>query len=133
MEGAEKIKWEKEIDTGFEWKTDKYRIGTVLHNLLANAIKYHNYGRDDRWIKIGMRKNCSNCCITIRDNGVGIPQEHHQRVFDMFYRAHDHSNGSGLGLYIVKEIVAKMKGTIHLQSQPGQGSTFTLTFPVLAA
>ncbi len=119
MEGAEKIKWEKEIETGFEWKTDKYRIGTVLHNLLSN--------------KIGMRKNCSNCCITIRDNGVGIPQEHHQRVFDMFYRAHDHSNGSGLGLYIVKEIVAKMNGTIQLQSQPGQGSTFTLTFPVLAA
>jgi len=133
MEGAEKIKWEKEIETGFEWKTDKYRIGTVLHNLLSNAIKYHNYSRDDRWIKIDMRKNSSNCCITVRDNGVGIPHEHHQRVFDMFYRAHDHSNGSGLGLYIVKEIVAKMNGTIQLQSQPGQGSTFTLTFPVLAA
>ncbi len=133
MEGAEKIKWEKEIDDQFEWKTDKNRIGTVLNNLLSNAIKYHNYSRDDRWIKIGVKKNCSSCCITIMDNGVGIPPEHHNRVFDMFYRAHDISNGSGLGLYIVKEIVAKMNGTIQLQSQPGQGSTFTITLPVLAA
>jgi signal transduction histidine kinase len=133
MEGAEKIKWEKEIDGEFEWRTDKYRIGTVLNNLLSNAIKYHNYSRDDRWIKIVVRKDCSACCITIRDNGVGIPPEHHNKVFDMFYRAHDHSNGSGLGLYIVKEIVAKMNGTIQLQSQPGHGSTFTITLPVLAA
>jgi signal transduction histidine kinase len=133
MEGAEKIKWEKEIDEEFQWKTDRYRIGTVLNNLLSNAIKYHNYSRDDRWIKIAVRKNCSSCCITIRDNGVGISPEHHNKVFDMFYRAHDHSTGSGLGLYIVKEIVTKMNGTIQLQSQPGQGSTFTITLPVLAA
>jgi signal transduction histidine kinase len=64
---------------------------------------------------------------------VGIPSEHQNKIFDMFYRAHDISSGSGLGLYIVKEIVAKMKGTIQLQSQPGQGSTFTITLPVLAA
>ena len=133
MQGAEKIKWEKEIEEQFEWKTDKNRIGTVLTNLLSNAIKFHNYSRDDRWIKIGVRKNCSSCCITVKDNGVGIPPEHQNKVFDMFYRAHDISNGSGLGLYIVKEIVAKMNGTIQLQSQPGQGSTFTITLPVLAA
>ncbi len=129
MNGVDRIRWVTEIDNNLELKTDRSRIGTVLNNLISNAIKFHNYSLDDQWIKIGVKRDCKGCQIIVKDNGVGIPPEHQKRVFDMFYRAHDKSNGSGLGLYIVKEIVAKLNGTIQLQSQPGQGSTFMITLP----
>lgn len=128
MTGADKVRWIQEIDDQLEWTTDRSRVATILSNLLSNSIKFHNYSRDDKWIKIAAVKNCTTCSITVADNGVGISQEHHQRIFDMFYRAHD-SSGSGLGLYIAKEIVEKMGGKIGLQSQPGHGSVFTVTLP----
>jgi hypothetical protein len=133
MNGVERIKWEAEIDNGVEWVTDRARIVTVMKNLVSNAIKFHNLSREEPWIKIAVKRNCMGCCITVKDNGCGIPLEHQQRVFEMFYRAHDNASGSGLGLYIVREIVLKMNGNIHLQSQVGQGSTFTITLPMMAA
>jgi signal transduction histidine kinase len=131
MQGMEKIRLEKEADSGVELITDKSRVSVIINNLVSNAIKYHNFSKDDRWIKVGVRKNCTSCTIIVKDNGIGIAKEHQPRIFDMFYRAHEHSNGSGLGLYIVKEIVSKMNGTIQLQSSPGQGSTFTIMLPLL--
>lgn len=67
--------------------------------------------------------------LKVEDNGQGISPEYHQRVFDMFYRANEQSKGSGLGLYIVKETLDKLSGSIHLESAPGVGSTFTVRLP----
>ena len=61
----------------------------------------------------------------MEDNGIGIIPSHHNRVFDMFYRASENSKGSGLGLYIAKEAMEKLGGAIALQSEPGKGTQFT--------
>jgi signal transduction histidine kinase len=67
--------------------------------------------------------------IEIADNGLGIAAEHHEKIFEMFYRASEQSQGSGLGLYIVRETLTRLSGTIQLKSALGQGSTFTLWLP----
>ena len=133
MKGVDQIHWEKEVEGHIDWTTDRCRLSAVLNNLISNAIKYRNLNREDLWIKIALKKNCTNYCITVGDNGLGIPPEHQSKVFEIFYRAHEHSSGSGLGLYVVKEIVHKMNGKIHLLSQPGKGSTFTIILPAAAA
>jgi signal transduction histidine kinase len=72
----------------------------------------------------------STVCISIKDNGIGIPEEAQQKIFDMFYRASDRAGGSGLGLYIVKEIVEKLEGSIIVNSVFGVGTTFEVRIPV---
>jgi signal transduction histidine kinase len=67
--------------------------------------------------------------IAVEDNGIGIPTDHQARIFDMFYRAHENSEGSGLGLYIAQEAAERLGGTISLQSEYGEGCVFTMRFP----
>ena len=67
--------------------------------------------------------------LKVEDNGQGIATEYHARIFEMFYRANEQSKGSGLGLYIVKEALMKLSGTIQLESSPGIGSTFIVMLP----
>ena len=67
--------------------------------------------------------------ITIADNGIGIKEAYLEKIFEMFYRATQKSNGSGIGLYIVKEAVDKLNGTITVESTFGEGTTFKLMFP----
>jgi signal transduction histidine kinase len=66
----------------------------------------------------------------VTDNGLGIAAEHQSRVFDMFYRATELSQGTGLGLFILKRSVNRLKGTIEMKSAPGQGSSFVVKLPV---
>ena len=67
------------------------------------------------------------------DNGQGIETKHLAKIFDMFFRATQNSTGSGIGLYIVKEIVQKMNGSIEVESSPGRGSKFFITLPDLGS
>jgi len=63
----------------------------------------------------------------VADNGEGIEKRHHDKIFDMFYRASERSQGTGLGLYIVKETLARIGGSVELHSKPGTGTTFKIT------
>jgi signal transduction histidine kinase len=101
-----------------------------LNNLLANAIKYHDPKKEEQWIDVQVSNSNDSIKVMVSDNGMGIEPEHHSKIFDMFYRGTFQSKGSGLGLYIVKETVAKMKGTIGLDSTPGKGSSFLITLPL---
>ena len=114
----------------YDVKADKNRLAVVLNNLMANAIKYHDPKKAVQWIKVEVSNSNGTLKVKVSDNGMGIDPEHHDKVFDMFYRGTLHSNGSGLGLYIVRETVAKMNGTISLDSKPGEGSSFLITLPV---
>jgi signal transduction histidine kinase len=99
----------------------------VLGNLLSNAVKYHAPHKPDPYIQVLFEKAMGKVSFIVADNGEGIDEQHHQKIFDMFYRASDSSNGTGLGLYIVKETLARIGGSVELQSKKGTGTTFRVT------
>ncbi len=105
---------------------DLTRVRIVLNNLVANAIKYRRYNTSRSHITIEVWVDQNQAHISIDDNGEGIAEEHIDYIFDMFYRASERSEGSGLGLYIVKDVVQKLSGDISVRSQLGKGTTFSL-------
>ena len=110
---------------------DRARIEQVIMNFVSNAIKYTaNGGR----IQITAGKTEDVVWVSVRDNGIGIPKEDVDRVFERFYRVDKarsrESGGTGLGLSIASEIVSRHDGKIELQSQLGKGTTITMTLPV---
>ncbi|AFM02532.1 signal transduction histidine kinase [Bernardetia litoralis DSM 6794] len=111
------------------FKSDKVRIKAIFDNLISNAIRYHNPYCEKSCVKITIHINEKEAQINITDNGLGISKKHIEYIFDMFYRANDQKMGSGLGLYIVKETVLKLKGTIEIDSLPNKGTTFTIVVP----
>ena len=129
LEGAEKIQFHNEIHAR-ETFTDKTRLKVILNNLISNAIKYHHHDQSDPWIKVRMLNGNKTLSIIVSDNGPGINVEHQAKIFDMFYRGTERSKGSGLGLYIVKETIAKMNGSINVESVEGQGTSFFVKIPV---
>ena len=129
MDDAEKIKFNIAINNKIPFNSDKARITVLFNNLISNAIKYHNYQQDNPYINLKANVTKKEATIIIEDNGHGIPKEQQEKVFEMFYRASEKSTGSGLGLYIVKEIVDKLHGKIKLKSKLGIGSTFFITIP----
>ena len=130
IEGAESIRFETKVALSHPVNADKNRLSVVLNNLMANAIKYHDPAKENQWIGVNVANSDGTIKVTVSDNGTGIEPEHQNKIFDMFYRGTFQSKGSGLGLYIVKETVAKMRGTIRVESKPGEGSSFLITFPV---
>jgi signal transduction histidine kinase len=108
--------------------SDARRIEVILNNLLANAIRYRNKMND---LKIDIQVFTSNesATIILKDNGTGIKKDVLPKIYTMFYRGTEESQGSGLGLYIVKEIVDKLSGEITITSEAGEGTTVTLIIP----
>ncbi len=109
--------------------TDPVRLRIMLQNLFSNAIKYHNRQAESSYLKINAHITAHKAEIILADNGLGIGSEHLDKIFEMFYRASSQSKGSGLGLYIVKETVEKLKGSIRVESAKGQGTQFRIALP----
>lgn len=128
-EGMEKIYVRVDIAPALSIVSDLPRLKVVLQNLIGNAFKYHDQEKEQQEVLIKAESEGDKVRIEIEDNGVGIATEHHSRIFDMFYRASEKSQGSGLGLYIVKETLAKLDGSIKFHSLVGQGSRFTVWLP----
>ncbi|MEP2773842.1 MAG: PAS domain-containing sensor histidine kinase [Fulvivirga sp.] len=129
FEQRDKITIYKDFDPELELVVDKGRLETVLKNLLVNAVKYHNLTQDDPYIRISVAQHGSDAEIFVEDNGTGILEEHKANIFDMFYRATDNAEGSGLGLYIAREMVDKMGGEIEVISEFNNGSRFSVMIP----
>jgi signal transduction histidine kinase len=110
-------------------QVDAARVELVLINLVGNAIKYSDPGKDDRWVRLTVQRGFDGFwCIAVSDNGLGIPEEMRPLIFDQFVRAHPQvKEGTGLGLSIVREAVDQMGGRIWLESEEGTGTTFTFT------
>jgi signal transduction histidine kinase len=100
-----------------------------MNNLVSNAIKYQNLRIDQSWVKVHAATEGTVCKISIEDNGIGIAEEFQGRIFEMFFRATERSSGSGLGLYIVKEIIERMNGSITMKSEEGKGTRFEIVVP----
>lgn len=109
---------------------DPTRIDQVVTNLLTNALKYSSEGA----ICLSLDIELDDCAVlTVSDQGVGIAPEDQDRLFEPFARgqdAHQLASGTGLGLYIARQIIEHHGGTIDLESQPGQGATFTIRLPM---
>jgi signal transduction histidine kinase len=129
-EQALKIEMHTEIEPMPPFYSDKERLKIVLRNLVSNSIRYSNPARQNPFVKIKVNSNGDTrqkrTRIEISDNGLGISDEHIDKVFDMFYRASSEKAGTGLGLYIVKETVEKLMGTIQVTSQLGEGTSFII-------
>ena len=128
-QGSENIFVKYDIPKDLDLKTDGSRLKVVLNNLIGNSIKYSDQEKENQFISVKTSQEQDQVKILIEDNGVGISQEHHLKIFDMFYRASEKSQGSGLGLYIVRETVQKLGGDISFESIPGKGTTFEIVIP----
>lgn len=126
---TKKVHIEIHIDDNLKIKTDESRLRVILNNLIGNAFKYQDFTKPQPFLKIYASKKENTLLLQIEDNGIGIREEHHARIFDMFYRANDSSAGSGLGLYIAKETAEKLESTITFESEFGKGSVFTVSMP----
>lgn len=127
---SEKVDLIRNFDDNFKIETDAKRLHIVLSNLITNAVKYHNYDQHDQpYIKVSAQKLKRSYELTVEDNGQGIPEEFHGKIFDMFFRAHQGSEGSGLGLYIVVDTLKVLQGEIKFFSKLRQGTRFVITLP----
>jgi len=109
---------------------DENRLRQIIVNLVDNAIKHSPEGGD---VEIRLDAHNGECLIQIADEGLGIPSSERERIFEKFYRLDPHQTrgvgGTGLGLYICRELVERMNGRLEVESEPGKGSTFTVVLP----
>jgi signal transduction histidine kinase len=115
------------IQAGVTGRGDRAALEQLLDNLLSNAFKY-GAGRP---VSVAFTFDGTQACVQVRDRGAGIPIDEQGRIFGLFERARNHgAPGLGIGLWIASQIAAAMGGSIGLQSVPGDGAAFTLTFPL---
>lgn len=125
-----KLELTLQIETSAEtFRANAFKLEQVLINLIDNAVKYTEKG----WILVAVKRDNSNIVIKVQDTGIGILKDNIPRLFERFYVVDKNRSrslgGTGLGLSIVKHIVLLHKGTITVESQPGQGTKFTVTLP----
>lgn len=125
----EPVDFSIEISGSTNLHSDRYRLDTLLKNVIGNAFKYRNREIKNPWVKVSVKNDKDGCKIAVSDNGIGISDKSINKVFDMFYRGSSAVAGTGLGLYICKEIIHRMGGSIEVKSVPGTGSTFTIHLP----
>lgn len=128
LEGAGQMKRCVKIE-GIDFFSDQWRISEIFRNLISNAIKYRQLYIDNSEIQIKIHIDHLRADISFSDNGIGIDEENLSKIFEMFYRATEQSDGSGIGLYIVKNAVEKLGGQISVASKPGHGTRFNLLLP----
>jgi signal transduction histidine kinase len=128
LEGASDMMVYRRVDNG-EFYSDPWRISEIFRNLVSNAIKYRQIHGPTPEIRIEVNAGRLQTEIIFADNGIGIEQHNLAKIFEMFYRATEQSDGSGIGLYIVKNAVEKLGGTISVHSEVGIGTTFTIILP----
>jgi signal transduction histidine kinase/DNA-binding response OmpR family regulator len=128
------LEFHAEEGAGEAW-FDPERLETILNNLISNALKFTGEGGtvEVRQFRIQNSEfRIQSCGIEVTDSGPGISSEHIPYIFDRFYRVDDShaTEGTGIGLALTKELVTLHHGTIGVESSPGRGSTFTVTFPI---
>lgn len=122
-----------EIEFFYDGETPLYsdliRLKTILTNILSNSIKYSDRTKENRFIKVTASVSKKKLAITIEDNGIGIDEQYVSKIFDMYFRASTKQKGTGLGLYIVKDTIDRLDGTIEVNSVLGKGTKFVIELP----
>ena len=112
-----------------EVQADVLLMTRVLNNLIANAFRY---GKDGGHVSVTVRRENGWAVLAVRDDGIGIAPEQQERIWQRFYQvdpARSGGEGTGLGLYMVRQIARLYGGTAEVDSAPGQGSTFAVRIP----
>ncbi len=130
INGFNKIKFFLDIKVKNKLITDEFAIISILKNIIENAIKYKDTQKENQSISIFIYDTDILLKIFIKDNGIGIPERFRSKVFDMFFRGTQICKGSGLGLYVVKNAVEKLNGSIQLASTEGTGTTVEVNLPI---
>lgn len=126
---AEKLSIDVDIEEDLSISSDHTRLKVIFSNIISNCFKYCDLDKEEPFVRITAGRHRSMIYLEIADNGMGIKEAALPKIFDMFFRAHDHGEGTGLGLHIVKETIDKLGGTIAVHSTVGKGTTFKITLP----
>lgn len=129
-EAFDKVTFNLEIPgRDFGFKSDFVFLQLILINLIENSIRYRGIQNDVCEIGITVAKRGTIVSIMVKDNGEGIDDKYKERIFDMFFRGNENSIGSGLGLYIVKVVVEKLNGSVHLLKNHPNENIFEISIP----
>lgn len=128
MDGADQITFGTDIRIE-KLYNDTLRVEIILNNLISNAIKYSDKRKKDQFVNVITDSEGDSCIIEVEDNGIGISAEDQKLIFDMFFASEHNSMNSGLGLYITKETINKLGGTIEVESERNVGTTFRVSLP----
>jgi signal transduction histidine kinase len=128
LDAQHQITWMIDVRQEVHFTTDKNRLEVVVHNLLSNAMQYLDSQREPV-ISVNAQVTEHGASIVIKDNGIGIKENTLPKVFDMFYRGTELSQGAGLGLYVVREIVKRLRGSVNIDSEFNRGTTVTVIIP----
>jgi len=129
MPGFEVLDVRVLVDDAIVFHSDQYRLSVIMINLISNAIKYLDPEKEKPFFSISIVIDEKKAKLNFQDNGIGIDNLLLPKIFDMFFRATHRNEGSGLGLYIVKEAVEKLKGKIEIESREGAGTVFNIEIP----
>lgn len=129
IEGFNRIKKQIVCEGDVRFYSDAFRLNILLTNLLSNAFRYYDVNKEFPLVKIKVVVDSNNATFEVSDNGIGIKPDIIPSIFKMFYRGTDRSSGAGLGLYIAKLVVEKLKGTIRVTSEPELLTTFKVIIP----
>ena len=130
-EHAGPIEFDLQLNAPNAIYTDNLRVEVILSNLISNSICYHDSKKLRQFVIIKSAVKGENLLLEVIDNGIGIAPEHQDKIFDMFFRATDtNKSGSGIGLFMVKEAVELLEGTIRVESRLDEGTAVKVTLPI---
>jgi PAS domain S-box-containing protein len=109
--------------------SDPERMEIILNNVISNAIHFFDANKVRSFVRVNIAISAADVLIEVIDNGTGIGHQHHSQIFSMFYKATLNSSGAGLGLFVVKESLDQLKGSVTMESEIGFGSVFRIRVP----
>lgn len=124
-----KISLEVSIQGNAHIYSDPERMEIILDGLLSNCINFYDSNKSKPFVKIEITSNQHEAQLLVADNGIGIGKAYIENIFTMFFKATHLSKGAGLGLFIVREAITQLHGTVHVQSEIGFGSVFKVIVP----
>lgn len=127
--GFERLIVNTKVATHKTFFSDEKILNSILQNVIENSVKYQDRSSPRPYLNVIIADTNDGVKIEVADNGIGIPAAIQDKIFDMFYRGSDGSQGSGLGLYLVKNGIQRLGGLIDLKSEPGKGTVFTIYLP----
>jgi signal transduction histidine kinase len=131
LDNASQFKLNIKVDNDTSFHSDNRRIEIIFNNIISNAVRYADTAKVFSVLDIDIKITQKQAIILCVDNGIGIAPEHIDKIFNMFYRATDNGSGSGLGLYIVKESVNTLGGSVEISSILGSWTKFKIILPNL--